>query len=123
MIDRMDNELDNIINNWTSALLVNLDDPITQANMVLIIENRKPLEEFIKSRRLPETLDSNFVPALKEVLSGLVKVSVKTQEIQKALQIENNPATPAEIKKRFDNFIDQLTKGKDPQKVRIVMEG
>ncbi|HPM01238.1 MAG TPA: DUF6079 family protein, partial [Candidatus Cloacimonadota bacterium] len=114
MIDRMDNELDNIINNWTSALLVNLDDPITQANMDLIIENRKPLEEFIKSRRLPETLDNNFVPALKEVLSGLVKVSVKTQEMQKALQIENNPATPAEIKKRFDNFIDQLTKGKDP---------
>jgi len=124
MIDRMDNELDNIINNWTSALLVNLDDPITQANMdLLIIENRKPLEEFIKSRRLPETLDNNFVTALKEVLSGLVKVSVKTQEMQKALQIENNPATPAEIKKRFDNFIDQLTKGKDPQKVRIVVEG
>jgi hypothetical protein len=27
------------------------------------------------------------------------------------------------MKKRFEEYIDQLTKGKDPAKVRIVMEG
>jgi len=26
------------------------------------------------------------------------------------------------LKKRFEEYIDQLTKGKDPAKVRIVME-
>ena len=34
----------------------------------------------------------------------------------------DGPATPAEMKKRFEEYIDQLTKGKDPAKVRIVME-
>lgn len=123
MIDQMDNDLDAMVGSWTSTLLGNLEDPITQANMDLLkVDDREPLEAFIKSKELPVPLDTNFVHALKEVLSGLVKVSVKAQELQKALQIESGPATPAEIKKRFDDFIDQLTKGKDPAKVRIVME-
>jgi len=123
MIDLMDNDLDAMVGNWTSTLLGNLEDPITQANINLLkIDDREPLEAFIKSKELPETLDTNFVHALKEVLSGLVKVSVNAQDLQKVLQIESGPATPAEIKKRFDDYIDQLSKGKDPAKVRIVME-
>jgi len=123
MIEQMDNDLDTMVSNWTSTLLGNLEDPITQANMDLLkVDDREPLEAFIKSKELPVPLDTNFVHALKEVLSGLVKVSVKSKELQKALQIESGPSTPAEIKKRFGDYIDQLTKGKDPAKVRIVME-
>jgi hypothetical protein len=112
-----------MLENWTKTLISNLEDPITQANMDLLkIDDREPLEAFIKSKELPVPLDSNFVHALKEVLSGLVKVTVKAQELQQALQVTDGPATPAEMKKRFEEYIDQLTKGKDPAKVRIVME-
>ncbi|HBT88457.1 DUF6079 family protein [Desulfobacter sp.] len=122
-IDQMDSDLDAMVGKWTLALLGNLEDPITQTHMDLLkVDDREPLETFIKSRDLPVPLDTNFVHALKEVLSGLVKVSIKAQDLQKALQIESGPATPAEIKKRFDDYIDQLTKGKDPAKVRIVLE-
>ena len=123
MIEQLDDDLDGMVRNWTSTLLGNLEDPITQANMDLLkVDDRVPLEAFIKSKTLPVPMDTNFVQALKEVLSGLVKVSVKAQELQKALQIEGGPATPAEMKKRFEEYIDRLTKGKDPAKVRIVME-
>jgi hypothetical protein len=71
---------------------------------------------------IPVPLDGNFVHALKEVLSGLVKITVKAQALQRALQFTDGPATPAEMKKRFADYIDQLTKGKDPAKVRIVLE-
>jgi hypothetical protein len=124
ILNALDDELDRMLENWTKALLSNLEDPITQANMDLLkIDDREPLEAFIKSKELPVPLDSNFVHALKEVLSGLVKVTVKAQELQQALQVTDGPATPAEMKKRFEEYIDQLTKGKDPAKVRIVMEG
>ena len=124
MIDQMDTQLDTMVSAWSSTILSNIEDPITQTNMSLLKkDDRKPLEDFIKSKELPDPLDSNFVHALKEVLSGLVKVTVKTQELQNALQVTDGPATPAEIKKRFAEYIDQLTKGKDPAKVRIVMEG
>ena len=123
ILNALDEELDRMLDSWTKTLLANLEDPITQANMDLLkIDDREPLEAFIKSKELPVPLDSNFVHALKEVLSGLVKVTVKAQEMQQALQVTDGPATPAEIKKRFDEYIDQLIRGKDPQKVRIVLE-
>jgi len=123
VLNALDDELDRMLENWTKTLISNLEDPITQANMDLLkIDDREPLEAFIRSKELPVPLDSNFVHALKEVLSGLVKVTVKAQELQQALQVTDGPATPAEMKKRFEEYIDQLTKGKDPAKVRIVME-
>lgn len=123
VIDQMDAQLDTMVKAWTSTILSNLEDPITQANMDLLkIDDRDRLEDFMKSRELPMPLDSNFVYALKEVLSGLVKVTVKARELQQALQAADGPATPAEMKKRFEAYLDQLTKGKDQAKVRIVME-
>jgi hypothetical protein len=123
MIDQMDAQLDAMVTAWTSTILSNLEDPITQANMDLLkIDDREPLDAFIQSKQLPVPLDSNFVHALKEVLSGLVKVTVKALDLQQALQVTDGPATPAEMKKRFEAYIDQLTKGKDPAKVRIVLE-
>jgi hypothetical protein len=123
MIDQMDAQLDAMVEAWSSTIHGNLEDPITQTNLDLLKnDDREPLEAFIKSKELPVPLDTNFVHALKEVLSGLVKVSVKSQELQQALRVIDGPATPAEMKKRFDEYIDKLTKGKDPAKVRIVME-
>ncbi|MES9933568.1 MAG: DUF6079 family protein [Candidatus Sedimenticola sp. PURPLELP] len=123
MIDQMDVQLDTMVTTWTSTILSNLEDPITQANMDLLkIDDREPLEAFVKSKELPVPLDSSFVHALKEVLSGLIKVTVKAEDLQNALQVTEGPATPTEMKKRFEEYVDQLTKGKDPAKVRIVLE-
>ena len=123
VLDKMDNDLDTLLDNWTSMLLGNLEDPITQANINLLKrDDREPLDNFINSKELPMPLDTKFVNALKEVLSGLEKITVKAEDIQRALQIESGPATPAEIKIRFDDYINKLTKGKNPAKVRIVME-
>jgi len=80
------------------------------------------VDGFIKKRALPDDLDQEFIHALKEVLSGLTKVSVRTEELRAALLAGGSPATPAEMKKRFEEYLDQLTKGKEPGKVRIVLE-
>jgi hypothetical protein len=56
------------------------------------------------------------------VLSGLVKVIAKAQELQQALRVTDGPATPTEMKKRFEAYIDQLNNDKDPAKVRILLE-
>ena len=123
MIEQMDAQLDAMVAGWTSTILNNLEDPITKANMELLkVDDREPLEAFIKSKELPVPLDNNFVHALKEVLSGLVKVTVNAQDLQRALQVADGPATPAEMKKRFEEYIEQRTKGNDPAKVRIVIE-
>ncbi|AKB74626.1 hypothetical protein MSLAZ_1365 [Methanosarcina lacustris Z-7289] len=123
LIDQMETRLDTLLDDWTSTILSNLEDPITQENMSLLkSEEREQLEAFIISRKLPMPLDNNFVNALQEVFSGLVKVTFKVQDLQNALKVTAGPATPAEIKKRFEEYIDQLTRGNDQAKVRIVLE-
>ncbi|NQY81839.1 MAG: ATP-binding protein [Alphaproteobacteria bacterium] len=123
MIDQMDTQLDNMIAAWTLTILSNLEDPITVVNMNLLkTDDHKLLAAFIKSRELPVQLDNNFIHALKEVLSGLVKVAITVEDLQNALQVTDSPATPEGIKKRFGEYVDQLTKGDDPAKVRIVIE-
>ena len=123
MIDSLDEELDSLVTGWTKTLIGNLEDPITQANLNLLkLEERKNIEDFINSGELPTPVDSDFVHSLKEVLSGLIKVAVKSQDLQKALQLDQGPTTPIEMKKRFEEYIDKLTQGKDQAKVRIVVE-
>ena len=117
------NHLDKLLDDWTQTLLGNLEDPITKSNLDLIPASPKKLiNQFIKARQLPDNLSQDFIHYIKEVLSGLIKVPVKSDDIQTALLAGGSPVTPGEMKKRFEAFLDDLTKGKEPGKVRIVLE-
>ena len=123
VLDNLDDELDKHVANWTQTLLTNLEDPTTKGNLDLLKpEPKKLVNGFIKKRALPDKLDHDFILALREVLSGLTKVSVKITDLRNALLAGGSPATPAEIRKRFEEYMDHLTKGKEPGKVRIVLE-
>ena len=104
-------------------MLANLEDPTTKGNLGLLKpESRKLVDDFIKKRSLPEDLDQDFIHALKEALSGLTKVSVNIENLRDALFAGGSPATPAEMRKRLEEYLGELTKGKEPGKVRIVLE-
>jgi hypothetical protein len=45
-----------------------------------------------------------------------------TGSILAALASGGSPATLPELKKRFEAFLDAVTRGKEPDKVRIVLE-
>ena len=123
LLDGLDDELDDLVANWTQTLLTNLGDPTTKGNLGLLKpEPKKLVNSFIKRRSLPDEFDQDFIHALGEVLSGLEKVPVKTAELRAALLSGGSPATPAEMKKRFEEYLDELTRGKEPGKVRIVLE-
>jgi len=55
-------------------------------------------------------------------LTDLALVSVKIGDLRDALLAGGSPATPAEMRKRFEEYLDQLIKGKEPGKVRIILE-
>ena len=123
VLDGLDNELDELVANWTQTLLTNLEDPITKDHLELLKpESRNLVNGFIQERSLPDDLEQDFIHALGEVLSGLQKVLVKTTDLRVALLAGGSPATPTEMKERFEKYLDTLTKGKEPAKVRIVLE-
>ena len=123
VLDGLDDELDKLVADWTQTLLTNLEDPTTEADLDLLRPvSKKLVNGFIDKRVLPDELDQDFIHALGEVLSGLQKVQVKTANLRAALLSGSSPATPAEMKKRFEDYLDELTKGMDTGKVRIVLE-
>ena len=123
LLDQLDDELDKMIEDWTAALITNLEDPTTRGNLDLLKpEPRKLVDAFLKERKLPEELTPEFIHALQEVLSGLVKVAIRPEDLRAALLKGGSPATPSEMKKRFEEYLDELTRGNEPGKVRIVLE-
>ena len=123
VLDGLDEELDKMVENWTQTLLANLEDPTTRSNLNLLkSEAKKLVNGFIKKRVLPDKLDQDFIHALGEALSGLQKVPVKIADLRAALLTGGSPVTPSEMKQRFEDYLDQLTRGKEPGKVRIVLE-
>lgn len=123
VLDSLDGELDKLVENWTQTLLANLEDPTIQSNLGLLKpERRKLVDNFIKRRSLPDTPDQEFILALKEVLSGLLKVEIKTADLRAALLTGGSPVTPSEMRKRFEDYLEEIIRGKEPGKVRIVLE-
>jgi hypothetical protein len=123
VLDGLDGDLDKLVENWTQTLLTNLEDPTTKDNLDLLKpEPKKLVNGFIKKRSLPDEIDQDFIHALGEALLGLQKVPVKIADLRAALLSGGSPVTPAEMKKRFEEYLDEITKGKEPGKVRIVLE-
>ena len=122
-LDQMDEQLDRIIEQWTKTLLNNLDDPMTQANVKELLheDDKQVIQLFMDSKELPDPVDGNFVQTLKTILAGLQKVPVKKTDLLKIVS-DLGPSTPDEIKRAVSDYVDSLTRGKDPAKVRIVLE-
>ena len=123
ILSALDDELDALLSGWTETLLDNLGDPTTKEQLELLRpESRKLVDGFMASRTLPDNLDHDFIHAVKEALSGLAKVIVKIDDLRAALLSGGLPATLGEMKKRFEEHLDDKVTGKDPGKVRIVLE-
>ena len=123
ILSGLDDEQDRLADSWTRTLLTNLGDPAISADLDLLKpKSRELIAEFVKEGKLPGDIDQDLVDALKEVLSGLQKVSATTRELRDALLLGGSPATLGEIKKRFNEYLDELVTGKELDKVRIVLE-
>ena len=125
VLDDVDDQLDRLLEEWTRTLLGNLEDPTVTGNVELLTDARgkSALRAFLKSRALPTAVDTVFVKALQEVLSGLQKVVLKKDDLHAALLRGGAPCTVAELRERFDAYLAELNKGKESSKIRIVLEG
>jgi len=123
VLARLDDDLDRLLTDWTRTLLTNLNDHATRENLSLLQPERAArVSAFVEKRELPDVLEPEFVEALQEVLSGLVKVVVTAGDLKAALLAGGSPASPIEMKARFEGYVDGLAKGEDPAKVRVVLE-
>jgi hypothetical protein len=122
-LHKLDDDLDQLVANWQQTLLENLEDPFTQDSLGLLPPaSKKLIDAFLASRKLPDPMTTEFANAVQEALSGLEKIAVKGDEIKQALLQGGSPATPDDLRKRFDTFMNERCKGKDATKLRFVVE-
>lgn len=120
---RLDEDLDKHVESWTKTLLDNLADPTVAKSIKLLQAKQKSLiEEFVKSKALPDKLTHDFIDAIKQALEGLERVALKADDMKAALTEGGSPATIDELKTRFADLLDAKSKGKEKSKVRIVIE-
>lgn len=123
VLKQLDDELDRLIGGWAQTLLDNLDDPIIQENFDLLKPAARAIVDgFISSKSLPDPVTPEFVATIQEALSGLEKVNVSGADIRQALLQGGSPATPEDLRKRFESFLTDRCKGKDTTKLRFVVE-
>jgi hypothetical protein len=122
-LGQLDEELDALLISWQQTLLDNLDDPTIQANLDLLKAGaRQLIGDFIASRTLADPVTPAFVSAVQEALSGLEKITVSSTDIRQALLSGGSPATPDDLRKRFESLLNERCKGKDASKLRFVVE-
>jgi len=123
VLKQLDDELDRLLEGWVQTLVDNLEDPIIQSNFELLKDSsRKIVTGFAETKTLPEFVTPEFIVAVQEALSGLEKISVTGEDIRKALLQGGSPATPEDLRKRFESFLNDRCKGKDTTKLRFVVE-
>lgn len=123
VLKQLDDELDQMLDGWVQTLLDNLEDPIIQSNFELLKEgSRTIVTGFVDTKTLPDPVTPEFINAVQEALSGLDKVVVSGDDIRQALLQGGSPATPEDLRRRFDTFMNERCKGKDTTKLRFVVE-
>ena len=116
-------ELEKLHKSWTKSLLNDLADPVIQGNFELLkAAQKKLLKDFMAAKELPDEISTEFLTAIQQALSGLAKLPVRLEDLKKALFPDGSPATPAEFKQRLNEYLEQLLKGRDANKIRFVIE-
>ena len=65
---------------------------------------------------------NDLVQGMQQALSGLEAIPVKPAELLEALGGGGAPCTVEQIQTRFGEFVTKITRGKEPSKVRLVID-
>jgi hypothetical protein len=123
VLGQIDEQIDGMIDNWTKTVLDNLSDPTAEQSIDLLESGQKQaVKKFMKAKELPEKISNDLVQGVQNALSGLVPIPVTPTALIEALGEGNTPCTVEQFRSRFDDFVQQITRGKDVSKVRIMIE-
>ncbi len=123
ILEQIDTQLDSLLENWTSTLLENLDDPTAKKSIeYLADEQREAVTSFVKAKSLPEKISNELVQGIQTALKGLIAISINPAELINTLSDGGAPCTVEQIQARFATFIQSITSGKESSKIRLVID-
>jgi lambda repressor-like predicted transcriptional regulator len=114
-------EVDMLLGEWENTLKDILDDPIVKKKIELLdVPTAKMLNDFKAGIIAIDKQNALKIRnAITSLQKGLEKVELSTESLKTTL---NKPLTPAEAIEAFKAYIDEVSKGKDWEKIRIVLK-
>lgn len=98
-----------------------LDDPMVKKNLTLLDSRKAALLKDFKEGNI--RLEKSNVQTIKEAIGvlqkGLEKVELSTESLRTTF---NKALTPDEAIEAFKTYIDQISRGKEREKIRIILK-
>ncbi len=123
VLDAIDEEIDKLLDSWAETVLSDLSDPTVSESIGLLDEaQKKAVKKLIKDGGLPKKISTELVQGIHSALEGLTPIKVKPGDLLSKLSDGSASCTVEQFRKRFDEFVTEMTRGKEVEKVRIVIE-
>jgi len=121
-LTRLTAELEALYASWVGALRENLSDPIATNSLELWDDAtiRGSIRDVRDGGPLPDPLSAPWAVAANAILSGLERLNLSRDDLLAA--IGSAPLTREELEARLRRFLDTQLQGRDPRRVRIVVE-
>jgi len=121
-LDEIEERIESLFEEWTNTLLNTVTDPaLEEQKQYLSVQERQVIDEFIKTGTLPEKIDSFFITTIEELLQGFEPVVIAADELVDVLTVLG-PCDLESFQHKLKNILDNYTKGKDKDKLRIIVK-
>lgn len=121
-LDSIEDKVDALLVEWTNTLINTISDPLVLSQKeFLSSEQQKAIDSFLGSKVLPSTIDNFFVNSINALLQGFEPVVINTDELMNKID-EIGPCDIDAFKNKLMDIITVYTKGKDKDKLRIVVK-
>lgn len=114
-------DLRKLLENWEQTLRDTLEDPIVEKNMSLLEPSTSKLLNDFKNNSVSLEKDNaiQIRNAIVSLYKGLEKIELSIDDMKATF---NKPLTPNEAIEAFKAYMDKISKGKQRDKIRIILK-
>ena len=114
-------DLQSLLENWEQTLKDTLEDPMVKKNRGLLDPKQNKLLEDFESGKTSLSKDNalGIRNAIMSLYEGLEKIELSIENMKATF---NKPLTPDEAVSAFKVYVDELSKGKERDKIRIILK-
>ena len=120
-VQSCEKELTELLTNWQQTLKDTLEDPMVKKNMNLLDPTQAELlKDFeIDTVKIQKDNALSIRNAIMSLHKGLEKIELSLEGMKATF---NKPLTPDEAIESFKAHVDNISKGKERDKIRIILK-
>lgn len=121
-LETLEDELGELLNNWTNTFLNNFNDSVVKENIALLRpEQQELVQQFITQQSFTMPIDLRLIQAINDLLKGINKVEITLDQIT-SMMANGSPLTVEELRKRFETMIQETVGNQPANRIRVMLK-